>query len=130
MLFGLLLGGVELVDCTKMDGGGETSPSVVAGEDTTMGNRASTIGREILDLSMDFCGVLCNPIRFVSSATEKPRLGRGRCGAFALPFAGENLGLRRSSSIPTRSPIEVLLRFRRIEGIALQKVLSQVFKVP
>jgi hypothetical protein len=47
MLLGLLLPGLEFDVCAKMDDGGETSPSAVLGEDPTIGNRESAIGRDM-----------------------------------------------------------------------------------
>jgi hypothetical protein len=118
MLLGLLLPGLEFDVCAKMDGGGETSPSGVLGEDTTIGNRASTTGRDMWDLSIDRRGVFFIPMRLVNSVKENPRLLRLPSGASAGGSAsGEDALERRSSSSPARSPIEVLDRLRRIDAI-------------
>lgn len=121
-LLGLLLGGLDALECNR--DGGETSPRTVAGDETTMGNLTSAIGREMQLLSTGLRGVCFGgPIRLVSSANEKPRVARGGRGASTTSCAGDWLALRRSSSIPARSPMDVLLRLRRIEeGITAMAV--------
>lgn len=120
ILFGLLLPGLEFA-VRRIDGGGEISPSDVLGEDTKIGNLASTIGRDICDLSIDLRGVLF-PMRFVSSVKLNPRLPRTPSDASVVAadggsVSGEDALERRSGSSAARSPMDVFDRFRRIEAM-------------
>lgn len=127
-LVGLLRGGVEFVE--GINSAGETSPSGVVGEDTTMGNRTSTIGLDMLFLLIELRGFFCSPKRRVSSVRENARFDNRPPGSFASSHAdnvaGDVLALRRSVSMSARSPSDVLLRFVRIEAIAGPKVVSRV----
>lgn len=104
-----------------MDGGGETSPSGVLGEEKTIGNRASIIGRDIFDLWIERRGFFL-PKRLVNSVKDMPLLPRVPSEASDSASAGRGTSgddalERRSGSISARSPIEVFDRLRRIEAM-------------
>lgn len=116
-LFGLLLSGLELVEVRKIDGVGEISPSGVVGEGTTIGNLLSTMGREMVALSID-CGVFFFPRREVNSGIEKPRLDRLRSSSCTDAAAPSSVPADTPVSSEARSPSDVFARFRRFMAVS------------